>query len=441
MVSWCARATELGGGYNEQIANLNNSIIAKSGVKWVRAYVNLPRNYLTFGEIENIDPPGLVYPIVGAVEGNITQPLAAVSSDADVLAIAALDQLINAKSVVVGGGPVKVILSLKHDFSYPYPVGQPIPANGFPDWDTPEGKAEIEVLLTTIKGLLTTHNRGNAIDIIVTGNEPMFEIQPNTSPETAANYGKYLNVLISQLDAWKQEQNLLAGNNWKYQIFVGALNSPIPPPDPLLPELPNQILPVVLNVAQTNPLVDGLDLHEHVMDPREARSDIRYVKSFLRSDQKIISTEFSIIKLLAANQNEPLGSWGPLNGYGRESADWPMYQWINTLMERVGNGRAVSREKFLSFFNTRSWYPKSWFRTMFEIFEDEGLYAVTYGLEEVPRYPWQLNKLDGTSLPWALNAAYNATILGRSKDGCPQTNPLVFPEFRNAIDRRLFPNR
>jgi len=36
---------EVGAGYNEQIANINNSLVAKSGVRWVRAYVNLPRNY------------------------------------------------------------------------------------------------------------------------------------------------------------------------------------------------------------------------------------------------------------------------------------------------------------------------------------------------------------------------------------------------------------
>jgi hypothetical protein len=59
-------------------------------------------------------------PITGIVEGNIFQETSHVSSDADVLAVAAVDRLINTKAVMVDGQPMKIILSLKQDFTYPY---------------------------------------------------------------------------------------------------------------------------------------------------------------------------------------------------------------------------------------------------------------------------------------------------------------------------------
>lgn len=285
------QAVELGGGYNEQIGSIYNALIVKSRVKWVRAYVNIPRNYLTYGS--NLNPPGTppTYPIAGVVEDNIFQEPDHVGSDADVLAVAAVDRLINAKTARVDCQPIKIILSLKHDFTYPYqdkpPVGR-----------VPTTIAEWGYLLTAIETLLTTNNRGQYIDILVVGNEPMYEVQPNTDQTTADNYVAYLNFLIGNLDALKKS------NHWGFEIFVGALNRPS-----FLTAPPNTILPAVLNVLQSNPTsVAGIDLHEHVMDPSEALLDIQLVKQYLQPGQKIISTEFSLIELWTYHQKNPLGS-------------------------------------------------------------------------------------------------------------------------------------
>jgi hypothetical protein len=72
---------------------------------------------------------------------------------------------------------------------------------------------------------------------------------------------------------------------------------------------------------------------------------------------------------------------------------------------------------------------------MINAFEAEGVLAVTYGIEEAPRYPWTDNQLSPTAAPWVLNGVFNATLLGRSADGYPNTNPLVYPDFQNAINR------
>jgi len=410
-----SQALELGGGYNEQIADINHALIAKSGVTWVRAYVNVPRNYLTYGNPPDSDPPN---PITGIVEGNLFQSLDHVSSDADVLAVAAIDKLIDTKAVMLDCRPVKIILSLKHDFTYPYKP---------PHGRVPGTIAEWGNLLTAIETLLTTNDRGKNIDILVVGNEPMFEVQPNTDQETADNYAAYLNFLIGNLHALKIEMG------WTFEIFVGALNRPSNVTSPA-----NVIVPAVLGVLQDNPdLVAGIDLHEHVMNPNDVADDIRFVKDFLQPRQKIISTEFSLIELWKDRTDKPLGPWGKKHGYKENT---PLYVWINDLIRKAATGKPVSQEYFMSYFNAQSWYPRHWFKTMLDIFAKEGVYAVTYGLEETPRYPWNANELNKDAMPWVLNAAYNGTILGTGKDGYYNTNPLVFPEFQAAIEK-LRPRR
>ena len=353
------------------------------------------------------------------------------STDADTLAIAALDQLINTKTVFSGGAPVKVILSLKHDFSYPYPVGATIPAGQFPDFTTPAGRAEIDEMVASIENLLITNNRGDDIDILVTGNEPMFEIQPNNNPDTARKYKLYLNYLIQRLVDLKTEENKKTvngvKNTWDFQIFVGALNSPLNTTE----AGQNVIISAVLEVARDNLDVAGIDLHEHVSDTNLVHSDIQYVKDQTKFRPlgglplQITSTEFSIIKIFQANMSlVPIGSTLP-----------PLSQFINDTITQAAAGTPITQSEFLSYFLAQGWYQQNWFQEMIDAFESEGVLAVTYGLEEAPRYPWVDNQVKPTAMPWVLNGVYNATLLGRSSDGYPNTNPLVYPGFQSAIDR------
>ena len=423
---------EVGAGYNEQIANINNSLVAKSGVRWVRAYVNLSRNYWIFGTpIPQPPPSEPIYPINALLERNIIQETSDVSNDSDTLSIAALDQLINTKTVFSGGAPLKVILSLKHDFSYPYPAGSTIPAGQFPDFSTAAGRVEIHEMVASIENLLITNNRGNDIDILVTGNEPMFEIQPNNNPDTARKYKLYLNYLIQRLVDLKTEENKKTvdgvKNTWDFQIFVGALNSPLDPTS----ASGNVIITAVLEVARDNMNVSGIDLHEHVDATSQVAIDIKYVKDETKFRPigglplQITSTEFSIIKIFQANMSlVPIGSTLP-----------PLSQFINNTIAQAATGTPISQSEFLAYFLAQGWYPQNWFQEMIAAFESDGVLAVTYGLEEAPRYPWVDNQVPPTAMPWVLNGVYNATLLGRSADGYPNTNPLVYPDFENAINR------
>jgi len=65
------------------------------------------------------------------------------------------------------------------------------------------------------------------------------------------------------------------------------------------------------------------------------------------------------------------------------------------------------------------------------MFKKYDVYAVTYGLEKTATNPPTLVRPDSTM--WVLNFVYNGILLGTAADGDYNTNPLVFPEFSNAI--------
>src|SRR5262245_25834983 len=72
-------ATELGGNYNQYVCDMYNGLVSKSGVRWVRAFVNVPRNFLAY------DDPSDPNQITGIQELSLSQPSDAVSGPSEQL--------------------------------------------------------------------------------------------------------------------------------------------------------------------------------------------------------------------------------------------------------------------------------------------------------------------------------------------------------------------
>ena len=404
-----AGAQELGGGYNQFIPDIYNGLVARSKVKWVRAFLNIPRNYLVF------DPMCIDFGcVVNVLSSNISEPPDAVSTEDEMLAIAAASKIPELKSVSVDGQPIKIILSLKLDYKYQN--------MGVPSVDSPAG----QYLMSAIEELLTNANLGSYIDILVVGNEPMFEVpisEAGRCPD--GNYCKLLNALIDEV------YGLKAANGWSYQIFTGALNhayengTTIPP---------NPILADIIDITKTNPKVSGIDLHEHVQSVAEADSDLNFIRNTEGITKEIISTEFSLVELWNSHANDHLGAWGARNGFSRDTL---LYQWLNYLMVIAAQGHPIGKGKFMSYFAAQSWYPKGWFSAFFNVFQKYGVYAATYGLQVTPPVP--LVPLTSDSQLWVLNWVYNGTLLGMGADGFYNINPLVYADFRNVIKAQMKP--
>jgi hypothetical protein len=407
-----ALATEIGAGYNNDIISIYNGLIAKSGVPWVRGFVNVQRNYLEFD-----DPNPTV--ITGVRDANITQTPDPVSGNADVLAIAAMAKLVQLKSVKVNDEPVKVILTMKMDFKYgcvksPPPAISPV-CVGVPAVGTPAAAA----VRTAIHERLESENIGKYVDILVLDNEPMFET-PDTGDE-ADKYGKLLNVIVADL------VDLRATKHWSFQIFAGALNQPSANPD-------SPILKAVLVLVKSNNDVDGLDLHLHVGSLQEAANDLRFIRETSGITKKLISTEFSMIGLWDTWKDKALTS----GGKGRDCPDGTLLRdWISTLLARAQDGDPIKGDAFLKCFKAQSWYPDHWFKTFVDIMRAHDVSVATYGMQSTPLYPAPVLTKD--SALWVLNFVFNGSLLGLGNDGFYNTNPLVYPDFKEAIRQQSKP--
>ena len=398
-----APATELGANYNQYLPDIYNGALARAGVKWVRGFVNVQRNYLTF------DAP-VPSVITGVLGENIAQTADRVSGSADILAVQAVEKLIEVKGMTVRGERLKTILSLKTDFKVGCREDAPKACAGVP----PVGTPQMRDLVAAIHARLLANNLGAYVDILVVGNEPMFE----TPAADAVRYGEFLGLLVEELVKLRTEQR------WSFRIFAGALNKAS-----TLKHDP--ILATVIDVVNGNPHVDGLDMHLHVDSVGEADADLDFVRNAKGVTKDIITTEFSLVGLWTRKAEEPLGDWGPAWGH---PAHMTLREWLNGLLLRAGDGRPAPPAEFMSFFRSRYWYPEQWFTDFFDTLERYHLLAATYGLQSTPVVP-PLQYQPGALL-WVVNFVWNGSLFGLGPDHFYVSNPIVAPEFAKVAAKQ-----
>ena len=255
---------------------------------------------------------------------------------------------------------------------------------------------------------MTEKNLGDKINILVVGNEPMWET-PNGD---AKKLGAITNKIITLSNDLKISQN------WNYEIFTGALNR--------VSELQkNDIVTEIIKITKENPLVDGIDLHIHTNELIKANDDPAYIRNEAKITKKIICTEFSIVRLFEAYSNESLGNWGIQNGY---PSDMKLYEWLNLVQQKAIDKTPIKPEILMDYFNSQSWYPKQWFNAFLTSFKKNNVAIATYGLQNTLKDKPKI--LNAKSPLWILNFVYNGGVLGNDNSGLGNKNPLVYPEFK-----------
>ncbi len=361
-------AQKIGVNFNENIENINETILAEAEVKWVRAFVNIPRHFL------NVDKDKKITGINQKSLDNYDYT-----------------PLTNLKDK-------KIILSLKLDFKHKI--------IGVPDENSPEEALLLEAINLFLKG----QELGSKVDILVVGNEPMWETLNRDAKKLAA----ITNKIISMVNDLKINQK------WKYEIFAGALNR--------VSELQkNEIAKEIVKITQENPLVDGIDLHIHTNDLKKANEDPAYIREEAKISKKIICTEFSIVRLFETYSNDPLGDWGTKNNFPSEMK---LYEWLNLLQQKAIDGTPVKSEVVLNYFENQNWYPKQWFTAFITAFKKHNVSIATYGLTNKLKNKPKL--LKPNSPLWILNFIYNGGLLGNEDSDIGFKNPLVYPEFKNT---------
>jgi len=285
----------------------------------------------------------------------------------------------------------KVILSLKFDFT----------GRNFPT-----GTAAIDADLgyvSTILGRLY-----DDADIIVAGNEPFIESIPDQRDSRLVNY--YKRAAIAVL-------NYRSGQTRKVPIYIGAFNRL------WLTTEQTQAVNDYLTFARDNTWIAGADLHIHHDDINQITTAFNFVNSRLRTDQRMLVTEFSLMKHWKNNLDVTIPAI--LNTqYGRP-ANWKVYEYLNFTL----NTAPVSRNEWVAFLQNSTWFENrkhylsnAWAKfTAFPKFN-----VATYGMYQTyGSAPFTIN-----TDPWVLNPLFvNRTVVKNSSDE-NQFNYSFIDDFR-----------
>lgn len=451
---------QIGANFNGDICNIDNALVNQSNVQWVRAYINLARNYLTYDS--NGVPDGVN-------SSNISQGTAHASPLSDMVTLDTVNRLQQVK-IAHPGVPIKVILSVKLDFYYQSHVTPPSPDDPSASTTTAAPTNPIVPAAGTpvygfwsnaLQQLLTANGNalGNAVDILVIGNEPMFETPTDAADVT--NFQSFLGQMVTDANSWKKSSGL------NYGVYVGAINKASQDTN-TAPGNAGAIAQAITTVANQDyqpggtGTVQGLDLHLHETKLGLAAADIAYVKNTYHVQAPLIATEFSLVGLWDQHANDPLDTWATSNPQLAGGAT-SVAGLLDVMMQRAAAGTANGTDSqnyaaLTSYFSATnnqgggkegppsSWYPAGWFASLVQ--EMAGVTVATYGLA-APISPQGSGAAAGcaaqpnlsTTGPqdqndelWVLNFVYSGALLGYGTNGFYQTNPLLSADFAAAVN-------
>ncbi|MCM8568301.1 hypothetical protein NE848_02860 [Gramella jeungdoensis] len=227
-------------------------------------------------------------------------------------------------------------------------------------------------------------------DIIVVGNEPIIETDPEDRNDSMFNY---------YVEAANTVKNYADANGDK-PIFFGAFDN--------MYQSNRQDLQVVndlLTFSSTTPWIAGVDMHIHHSSTEQMVDALDYVNARIRSDQKIMVTEFSLKKHFK-NQLTGIIPEAFASEYGF-SADLQNYEYIDYALKNQ-----VEREQWVDFLSQSPWFEnrKNYLSNSFyDVFSTyDKFFMAAYAFRQ--SFPFNANFTANTD-PWILNGMYaNRTV-------------------------------
>lgn len=312
---------------------------------------------------------------------------------ADIAASTFASQFIAAKKAVPSA---KMVFTLKTVFEN---LPGEVPA---------KGSAGAAYVIDCMKEVLLHDNLGANVDVLVLGNEPMWE---NGDAEgNDRNYCDFVTALASAVAGWKAEYG------WSFKVFTGALNRVS------LQYKKDGLIPLLVQTASACDDINGLDLHLHAATVAEFNDCLNIVRNTYGFKKELMCSEVSVVWKFDEILNNPLGSWGPSNGY---TSTQNRYAWLYDAAMKSLAGNPVSSDIFRSFFfDGMPAYPSNWFTTLFNACKKYEVSFIT------PRFSAKESdaKIDSSTTMWELGAIYSARFLGREPDGTMRPSPLVHPQ-------------
>jgi len=290
----------------------------------------------------------------------------------------------------------KTIVNIKFDFSdlqFP-PSGKP-----FPTTDT-----GIDAALSYLDTFLSAVYPD--CDILVVGNEPFIESQTDDRGQALV---QFYEVAAAKVKAFQDTQRR------KIPLYLGAYDS-IWVADPW-----QQQGAPLLEFTKETPWLQGADLHIHQYEDADIDEAFAFVEPKLRSDQKILVTEFSQVNYYK-QYNSYFIPEILITQYDRPD-DWFVFNYLDSALKSP-----VGLPEWIAFLQNSDWFEstKHYLNVAWAKFNSHPKFAIaTYGM-----YQSGPQTFTAGDQPWILNALFvNQTVVPEPSTGGPQFNYTFADDF------------
>ncbi|UGU15874.1 hypothetical protein LS482_19615 [Sinomicrobium kalidii] len=255
-------------------------------------------------------------------------------------------------------------------------------------------------------------------NIIVVGNEPFIETDIEDLNTSMYNY--YVEA-ANVVKAYADEHG-------SRPIFFGSFDNMYQARRQNL-----QVLNDLLSFSASTPWIAGVDLHIHHADTRQMTDALDFVSVRIRDDQKILVTEFSLMKHFRNNLDGTIPS--------RFAADYGFsetlqnYEYIDyALKNQVTKGQWTDFLRQSPWFENRKHYLSNSFYNVFSSYDKFFLANYAFRQAYPPNKDFTVN-----NDPWQLNGLYaNRTVETDPQTGRYQFN-YAWPESFIAIQNDTNP--
>ncbi len=246
-------------------------------------------------------------------------------------------------------------------------------------------------------------------DLLVVGNEPFIETPVDERDERLVLFYEQVAKVVHQYGE-NHDKNL--------PIFLGAINNLH------VKTLRTDAAIKLLKLVKETSWIAGIDLHIHHGAIEQITENLDYVSRRIRNDQKILVSEFSLMRHFKSKLTEKI----PLSfaqKYGRD-VDEKNFQFIDYALKNP-----VSRTQWVDFLSSSYWFEnrKHYLANAYDRLSNyPQFYVATYAFRQ--SFPYNQD-FTAQTLPFVLNGLYaNRTVELNPSDGRIQFNYAFIQDFR-----------
>lgn len=248
-------------------------------------------------------------------------------------------------------------------------------------------------------------------DIIIVGNEPFIESNGNDQGGNGPLVKYYRQMCI-------KTKNYRDNQSKKNPIYVGSFDNLYQS------SKRKQSVRDLLAFAKNHSWMAGIDLHIHHSSIDQINSVFDWVKPQIRNNQKILVTEYSLMKFWRNQLNKKINT-AFANKYNK-NPDRKVYQFLDYALKNP-----VQRAEWVDFFKMHSWYNSNarYLKTSYDKFKAYSAFHIaTYAIRQ--SFPFNQNFTANTD-PWILNPLYVNRTVVKNLGGQFQFNYAFIDDFRD----------